>query len=220
MGRFFKDLVKKHGYGLFLSAIAFDGYRRTVAIDNTNKKLAEIKAEAEALKAAADKNAQEEYTKNCLESSEKTTTKAVIGRHHEAADVHQSAAEAYSKTPTEYRKSEVDRAKEKLDKAYEEVKELKESSFFEYFNSFYNNYNDYLDSLTPDKIVCVFNIIIGCLTLSSFISILSIMLSENIINRFKYLERFPRILKILKIRNNINKQVAKIYLFLHLALIL
>lgn len=77
-----------------------------------------------------------------------------------------------------------------------------------------------MDSLTPDKIVCVFNIIIGCLTLSSFVSILSIMLSDNVINRIKFLERFPRILAILKIRNNINKQTAKIYLFVHLVLIL
>ena len=49
-------------------------------------------------------------------------------------------------------------------------------------------------------------IIIGGLTLSSFVSILSIMLSENIINKIKLLDRFPRILAILKIRNNINKK--------------
>jgi hypothetical protein len=220
MGRIFTELVKKHGFGMVMIAIAFYGYRRTVAIDTTNQKLETIRAEAAAAKAAAEKATQGEYTKNIAEASEKAKTSAVIGRHHEAADEQLSADEAYSKNPTEYRKSEVDRAKQKLDNSYEEVKELKESSFFEYFNSFYNNYNDYLDSLTPDKIVCVFNIIIGCLTLSSFISILSIMLSENIINRIKYLDRFPRILKILKIRNNINKQIAKIYLFLHLALIL
>jgi hypothetical protein len=92
-----------------------------------------------------------------------------------------------------------------LDQSYEEIKELKELSLFEYFNSLYNNYTEYLDTLTPDKIVCVFNIIIGGLTLSSVVSILSLMLSENIINKIKFLDRFPRILAILKIRNNINK---------------
>jgi len=114
----------------------------------------------------------------------------------------------------------MDRAKQKLDKSFDEVKELKQSSLFEYFNSLYNNYTEYLETLTPDKIVCVFNIIIGGLTLSSFVSILSIMLSENIINKIKILDRFPRILAILKIRNNINKKIAKVYLFIHLVLIL
>ena len=94
-------------------------------------------------------------------------------------------------------------------------KELKESRFSEYFYSFWNNYNDFLDSLTPDKIVCVFNIIIGWLTLSSFISIFAIMLSENIINRIKFLDKYPKILALLKIRNYINKKINNFYLFLH-----
>lgn len=114
----------------------------------------------------------------------------------------------------------MDRAKKKFDKCYDEVKELKESSILEYLNSLYNKYSAYLETLSPDKIVCVFNIIIGWLTLSSFVSILSIMLSENIINKIKFLDRFPRILAILKIRNNINKKIAKLYLFIHLVLIL
>ena len=62
----------------------------------------------------------------------------------------------------------------------------------------------------------MFNIIIGGLTLSSFVSVLSIMLSENIINRIKFLDRFPKILAILKLRNNINKGIAKVYLIIHL----
>jgi len=52
-------------------------------------------------------------------------------------------------------------AKTKLDESYVEVKDINKSSFVEYFNTFLNNYNDFLDSLSPDKIVCVFNIIMG-----------------------------------------------------------
>jgi hypothetical protein len=29
--------------------------------------------------------------------------------------------------------------------------------FFEYFHSLFNNYTEYLETMTPDKIVCVFN---------------------------------------------------------------
>jgi hypothetical protein len=77
-----------------------------------------------------------------------------------------------------------------------------------------------LDTLTPDKIVCLFNLIIGGLTLSYFFSVLSLMLSEKIINKIKFLEKYPRILAILKIRNYINKRIAILYLFIHLVLIL
>lgn len=65
----------------------------------------------------------------------------------------------------------------------------------------------------------LFNIIINGLILSSFFSILSIMLSDNIINRIKILENYPRILKLLKLRNNINKKVSKFYLLMHLIFI-
>jgi hypothetical protein len=112
----------------------------------------------------------------------------------------------------------VNRAKIKLDESYDEVKKLK-SSLFEYFNSFYH-YTDYLDFLTPDKICCLFNIIVGGLTLSSFFTIISIMLSENITNKIKILDRFPRILEILRLRNYINKKIGKFYLFLHLVIII
>jgi len=205
MGKIFTELFKKHGYGLVMSAIALDGYRRTVKNDNMSKKLETIRAEAAARTEAANIAERAEYYKNLAASQEKTKTCAVRGRHKEAADDYPSSVEAYTKSPSEYRKNEVDRAKQKLDKSYDEIKELTESSIYEYFNLLYNNYTEYLDSLTPDKIVCVFNIIIGSLTLSSFVSILSIMLSENVINKIKILERFPRILALLKIRNNIDK---------------
>jgi hypothetical protein len=222
MGLILKELIKRHGFGLVMTAVAavaLDGYRRTGANDHTNKKLAEIQAEADALKAKADTATQEAYNKNIADAAEKTKNCAVMGRFKNSADDHYLAAEAYANNPTEYRKNEVDRAKQKLDKSSEEVQELK-SSLFEYFNSFYQNYVEYLDSLTPDKIVCVFNIIVGGLTLSSFFTIISVMLSENIINKIKFLDRFPRILAILRLRTYINKKIIKIYLFMHLVLIL
>jgi len=111
----------------------------------------------------------------------------------------------------------VNRAKKKLDESFEELKEL---NIFESFQSVYNNYNDYLDTLTPDKIVCLFNMIVAGLSISSFFTVLSIMLSENVINRIKFLDRYPIILKILRIRNNINKKVAKFYLAMHLFILI
>jgi hypothetical protein len=220
MAKLFAELIKRHGFGIVMSAIAMDGYRRTVNNDNNSRILKAIEDKLEAARREGDKAAQAEYKKQIEFMNDKAHNCAVTGRPKEAAEEHHKAVEAYTTNPTEYRKNEIDRAKQKLDKSYEELKELKESSFFEYFNSIYNNYSEYLDTLTPDKIVCVFNIIVGGLIFSSFFTILSIMLSENIINRIKFLDRFPRILALLKTRNLINKKIAKFYLVLHLLLIL
>ena len=90
----------------------------------------------------------------------------------------------------------------------------------EIITSLYNRYVEFLDSLTPDKIVCLFNIIMDGLMLSSFTSVLSIMLSENVINRISFFDKYPRILKLLKLRNNINKKISKFYLLLHFFIII
>jgi len=119
MGKIFKELVKKLGYGIVMSAIAMDGYRRTVNNDNNNQRLETIRAEAEAAKKASDEEARAEYQKNIEEAHEKAKICAVLGRHKEAANEHHSAVEAYSKNPTDYRKDELARAKQKLDTAYD-----------------------------------------------------------------------------------------------------
>lgn len=98
--------------------------------------------------------------------------------------------------------------------------EIKKLDISEILTSLYNKYGEFLDSLTPDKIVCLFNVIIDALVLSSFLSVLSIMLSENIINKIVFLEKYPRILSLLKLRNNINKKVSKIYLLMHFFIII
>lgn len=172
------------------------------------------------LKASADQATQDQLQRNTEEIAEKAKECAIMGLYKESAPEHHSGATASEKFSTEDRKNETDRATKKLDESFDELSELKVSSLFEYFNSFYNSYTEYLDSLTADKIVCLFNIIIGGLTLSSFCSILSIMLSEKIINRIKFLERYPKILALLNLRIHINKTIAKFYLFMHFFIIL
>ena len=220
MAKLIAELIKKHRVGVVMSAIVMVGYRRTVNNDNNRKVLKAIEEKLEAARKEGDLAAQAEYQKQIERMNEKAKNCAVMGRHTEAAEEHHKAVKAYTKNPTEYRKNEIDRAKQELDASYDELKELKESSFFEYLNSIYNNYSEYLNTLTPDKIVCIFNIIVGGLTFSSYFTLLSIMLSENIINRIKFLDKFPRLLTILKFRNTINKKIAKFYLVLHLVIIL
>jgi len=68
-------------------------------------------------------------------------------------------------------------------------------------------------------LVCLFNIILDGLIFFSFLSILSIMLSENIIHNINFLENYPKLFKLLQLRNNLNKKVSKIYLWIHVIMI-
>jgi hypothetical protein len=209
----FKDLVKKYGLGMILGAATLDGYRRQVINDRTNNTLDIIQKEREIISEAS----KAEFDKSILGHLNYTKSQAALGRCQEAADDHKKAVERYNADPSEYNKNELDKAHSKLNVSYDEIKKLDISDFF---ISLYDKYSEFLDTLTADKIVCLFNIIIDGLIFSSFISVLSIMLSENIINQMVFLEKYPRILKFLRLRNVINKKVSKFYLLMHFILII
>nr|YP_009653004.1 hypothetical protein [Laccaria amethystina]QCG70062.1 hypothetical protein [Laccaria amethystina] len=210
--KIFKDLLTKHGAGMVLGAITLDGYRRQVLNDRNNNILDKIRKE----RSDFSEEQRQEYDKWIDMENKKNKTQSVFCEYSESADEHKKAVEKYNTNPNEYNKTELEKQTQKLDKSYEEIKKLDIS---ETLSSLYNKYNEFLDSLTPDKIVCLFNIIIDGLILSSFISVLSIMLSENIINKIGFLEKYPKILKLLKLRNNINKKISKFYLLMHFIII-
>jgi hypothetical protein len=209
----FKDFFKRYGIGLILGAATLDGYRRQVLKDRHNNILRTIQEERESLTEAS----KIEADKAVASAWEKIQNKAAIGRVQEAADEHKAAVYKVNIDPSDYNKNELAKATKKLDDCYDEIRKLDIS---EYFISLYNNYIEYLGSLTPDKIVCLFNLIFDGFLLSSFFTVLSIMLSENIINKIVFLEKYPRILKLLKLRNNINKKISKYYLFMHFIFIM
>lgn len=209
----FKDLVKKYGLGMILGAATLDGYRRQVINDRKNNILEEIQKHRE----SHSETIKAEYDKIIEDNFKNTKTKATLSRYQEAADEHKKAVDKYKANPSEYNQNEEIKAHKKLNDSYQEFTKLDISDFF---ISIYNKYSEFLDSLSADKIVCLFNIIIDGLILSSFISVLSILLSENIINKIVFLEKYPRILKLLRLRNVINKKVSKFYLLMHFILII
>jgi hypothetical protein len=84
-----------------------------------------------------------------------------------------------------------------------------------------------LENLTPDKIVCLVNMILGGITLSSLGPLMSILFSDSIIKRIKkkkkFLDIFPLIsalLQIKKPKNTIKKELAIVYFILHLVTII
>ena len=209
----FKELAKKYGIGMILGAATLDGYRRQFINDRKNNILEEIQKQRNELS----ENTKVAYDKAIEDMNDNVKNKSAIFRYSEAADEHIQATNKYNDNPTEYNYNEMINANKKLEASFDEIKKLDIS---EILTSLYNKYGEFLDSLTPDKIVCIFNIIIDGLVLSSFLSVLSIMLSENIINKIGFLEKYPRILNLLKLRNNINKKVSKIYLLMHFTIII
>ena len=209
----FKDFVKKYGIGLILGSVTLDGYRKHVLNNKQNKILDQIKNEINSLseerKALFDKAIEEE--------NNKAKNKATILEFSEAADDYKKSADKFQSDPNDYNRNEMEKASKKVDKLNDDIRKLDIS---ETITSLYNKYNEFLDSLTPDKIACLFNIIIDGLLFSSFFSVLSIMLSENIISKISFLEKYPKILNLLKLRNNINKKVAKFYLLMHFFIII
>ncbi len=212
--KFFTDIVKKYGVGLVLATATLDGYRRQVMNDYADKAPEKIQAKFE----GESEQSKREYAQKVEETLQNTKNQAAMGRYTEAADEHKKCADRYTQNPTEsYNKDALDKSKKKLEEAYDEIKKLDIS---DYFISLYNKYSEFLDSLSADKIVCLFNLIIDGLILSSFFSVLSIMLSENIINQIDFLNKYPKILKLLRFRNFINKKVSKLYLLTHFIFII
>jgi hypothetical protein len=224
--KLFKDLVTKYGLGFIIGAATLDGYRRQVINDceAANNILEKIKTERES-NTAAIKVVAFGYDKILEEKINSSKSKATVGKYQEAADEHKKAVDNYNTNPSEYNQNEQNKSLglTKLKRVAFGYDELTKLDISDYFISLYDKYSEFLDSLSADKIVCLFNIIIEGLILSSFISVLSIMLSENIINQIVFLEKYPSlwlILKLLRLRNVINKKVLKFYLLMHFILII
>jgi len=198
-----------------LGSATLYGYRRQIFNDRKNNILDKINEERNSLS----EEIKALYDKAIEEAINKTKNTATLLGYTEASDDYKQAVDKYKSYPSEYNKNEMTpkESNEKLDKTYYEIQKLDIS---ETFISLYNKYYEFLDSLTPDKIACLFNIIIDGLLFSSFFSIISIMLSDNIISKLSFLEKYPKILNLLKLRSNINKKVTKFYLLMHFFIII
>jgi hypothetical protein len=211
-----KNVVLKYGFRGALGLATLDGYRRQVQNDKSSKVLEEIQKQKDLIS----ENNKISHDKVIEELSNITANKAANLRYSELANQHKKTVENYNTwlcLPTEYNKNEILNINKKLEGSLNEINRLNISDLF---IKIYDNYIEFIFSLTPDKIVCLFNIIMGSLLLSSFFSVLSILLSENIINRISILEKYPKILYLLNLRNKLNKKLIKTYLMLNLIIIL
>lgn len=207
-----KRAITKYGVGPVVTFVTLDGYRRVLLNEEQQAKLNILEKELESKEVIIDKVSPD--NNEILESDR---------RYYRTNMEKEKATAEYNANPTEIneiKKKEMEAAHPDSLEKLVSLKEISKSDIGGIFINAYNQYVNYLDSLTPDKIVCLFNILIGSMTLSSFNTVLSIMLSENLINRIRFLDKYPRILKLLRLRNNINRKISKFYLLTHVVVIL
>jgi hypothetical protein len=209
----FTNLIKKYGFGTILAVATLDGYRRTINNDILNKAKEEINKEKAILT-----ELQTEMLETDIDLKIKETNLDIkVSTSKDAVSEYEQSIKKIDNNHNEYNKLMTDADKTKLDKA---IDDLVKSDLFEIFKNIYDKYLEFLSNLSADKIVAMFNIIMNGLILSSFFTVLSILLSEQLINRFTFLEKYPRILKLLRLRIFINKKINKFYLIIHLILII
>ena len=197
-----------------MTIASMDGYRRTL-LNDLDKKV-KIK-EMEAIQSSWDKLNQQEQLiiqKQMELETDRIKNSSILSEHNDTLKSVNHNLDRYKENPSEYNKSELNKSIEKLDECINKLNNMTKESIT-FIGEFYDKYLEFLSELGPDKIVCVFNIVTGSITLSSFLTVLSIMLSENIINKIEFLNNYPRILKLLKLRNSINKKFIKFHLTMH-----
>lgn len=209
----FLEIFKKYGVAPVLGAVTLDSYRRQLLSDETNKKLNEINK----LKDRLDSDQKKLFDEHIAMKMKESSTQIKVSNIKETQKEYEDKIKKYADNKSEYNKNELDQSKVKFQEAMENLTKYDLSDLI---SKMVNKYYEYLSTLTPDKIVALFNIIMSGAILSSFFTVISVMLSEGIINKIKSIERYPKIVKLLKIRSNINKSLNKFHLFMHIMLIL
>jgi hypothetical protein len=208
-----KDLIIKNGIGIV--GLVGTGWGLKIALDKRKK--ADLLSKVQNVKVELGKT-REQMPDDQLEIIKQNTKDQIKALNlKEAAEEQKAALDYYNaNSSNSIANDKLILANEKLSKAVDEILNKDIGSFI---TDLFNKYQEYLLTLTPDKILAIYNIILNGMLFSSFISVLSIMLSENVINRMTFLVKYPRILKLLKLRNNINRKVSLIFLAFHLFLI-
>lgn len=177
-----KNLLLTQGIGAVGLILSYKGYTLSQNNDNANELYK--KAKEEAANAGADRLKAFEAKIAAIKANENNAAKSSL--FHEAATEHQNALNTYNNNPNAVNKEQLDIAKNKLDKAFEEISKSNIGSFF---TDLYNNFESYIESLSPDKIVIIFNLILNGMLFTSFISVLGVLLSDSVLNKLTFLEK-------------------------------
>lgn len=85
-----------------------------------------------------------------------------------------------------------------------------------FISNIMENYSNWLATLSTDKIVAVFNIIIDSVLLVNLFSVISLLMGEHLIEFFKLDVRYPKLAKLIRLKNTVSKYYKTMYLVLYL----
>lgn len=214
MRKIFKDLIFKQS----MASVGLFGTGWGLKIDLDERKKADLLSKFQNERLESGKT-REQMLDEQLEVLKKNTDDQIKALNFK------EASEEY-KTAQNFYEGNKDKpiAKEQLnlshDKFSKEIDEFLKNDIGSLITDLINKYQEYLLTLTPDKILAIYNIILGGMLFNSFFSVISIMISDNVINRIKFLDKYPRILNLLKLRNYFNKKISFVYLSIHFFLII
>ena len=209
------DYIKKYGVSSVMLFTTLDGYRRNVQADSKESHLM-----------SENKKLREELASKlqALEESDRVHIRSQINQVQlvEKEDAYKSALNRLQKDPNNeaYKASYAKALKEK-DEALESIKDsINKFSLGDVITKVIDGYSNFLSTLSSDQIAIIFNLIIGSLAINSYLTVFSVLLSENILNRIKFLENYPRILRFLRFRNSVNKKMNKVIFITHFLILL
>lgn len=207
--------IKKYGVSSVMLFTTLDGYRRNVQADSKESHLM-----------SENKKLREELASKlqALEESDRVHIRSQINQVQlvEKEDAYKSALNRLQKDPNNeaYKASYAKALKEK-DEALESIKDsINKFSLGDVITKVIDGYSNFLSTLSSDQIAIIFNLIIGSLAINSYLTVFSVLLSENILNRIKFLENYPRILRFLRFRNSVNKKMNKVIFITHFLILL
>ena len=94
------------------------------------------------------------------------------------------------------------------------------SDFSDLFNNFIDSYKEFLNTLTSEQMVIVFNLSGYTMLLSTLNSITIILLGDQIINWLKLDIKYPKLAKLIKFKQILNKHSLRFNIVLFYILIL
>lgn len=199
-----KELLKKYGFSGVLSSITLHGYYLTVKGEMINKQ-----KEKEILEKTIN---QEKDSKDIIEQA--TQSKVWIEEREGLQNTYNTTVNPETKTILNSRIQELT---EKIKNANTKILETaRKSDIIGFFSNIIDNYYSWLATLSSDKIVAIFNIIVDSVLLVNLFTVISLLMGEHLIDFFKLEVKYPNLTKLIRLKNKVNRYYKTMYLVLYL----
>src|SRR5580698_5026416 len=187
MKKAFELLTKTGAASIIVGGITLDGYRRQILSDQTKKNLDETNK----MKTELDIKQKDLIDQEISLKTQENSLKVKLDNLNEARKQYEESLNKYQGNINDYNKYELDKASEMLKNASNDITNSTTNlGIGDFLSDALDKYYEYLSHLTPDKTVALFNIILLISIFYSFFTVISIILSQQAINKFKFLDNY------------------------------